>query len=100
MPKTFFKKPKTLFQQKIYKIVKTIPAGKVLGYKEVARLAGRPRAWRAVGNLLNKNTDTKVPCHRVVKSDGRIGGYRKGTRLKVCLLRKEGVLIKNRRVGL
>lgn len=88
----------TLFQQKIYKIVKTIPVGKVLNYKEVARLAGRPKAWRAVGNLLNKNTDAKVPCHRVVRSDGSVGGYRYGPGHKACLLKKEGVLIKNRKV--
>ena len=90
----------TPFQEKIYKVVKEIPRGGVLTYKQVARAAGYPRAFRAVGNTLNKNINTKVPCHRVVKSDGRVGGYREGISRKVCLLKKEGVLIKNRRVGL
>jgi len=90
----------TLFHQKIYKLVKTIPAGKVLSYKKVAQLAGRPKAWRAVGNALNKNTDLKIPCHRVVKSDGRVGGYREGISRKVCLLKKEGVLIVNQRLNI
>lgn len=90
----------TLFQQKIYEVVKMIPVGETLNYKEVAQLAGRPKAWRAVGNALNKNTDLKVPCHRVVRSDGRIGGYRKGVRRKVYLLKKEGVLIKSGRIVL
>jgi len=47
----------TLFCQKIYKLVKTIPAGETLSYKKVAQLAGRPKAWRAVGNVPNKNID-------------------------------------------
>ena len=87
------------FREKIYKVVKEIPRGGVLTYKQVARAAGYPRAFRAVGNALNKNTDLKIPCHRVVKSDGRVGGYRKGVRRKVYLLKKEGVLIKNGRVA-
>ena len=62
-------------------------------YKEVARLAGRPRAYRAVGNILNKNRNPKIPCHRVIRSNGKIGGYNKGTRKKQELLKKEKVLI-------
>ncbi|HEY4475705.1 MAG TPA: MGMT family protein, partial [Candidatus Paceibacterota bacterium] len=51
----------------------------MLTYKEVARLAGRSKAYRAVGNILNKNRDFKnIPCHRVVRSDGKIGGYALG----------------------
>lgn len=61
-------------------------------YKEVAREAGRPRAFRAVGNILNTNYDPKIPCHRVVRSDGKVGGYNRGARRKQKLLREEGVV--------
>ena len=68
-------------------------------YKEVAELAGFPKAYRAVGNVLNKNPDIKtVPCYRVIKSDGKIGGYKYGGNRKAALLKREGVIIKNRRV--
>ena len=77
------------FKQKVYEIVKKIPKGKVLSYKKVAELAGRPKAWRAVGNLLNKNTDPKIPCHRVIRSDGRVGGYNRGRKRKIKLLKAE-----------
>ncbi len=83
----------TLFQEKIFKIVKKIPKGKILTYKEVAKLAGSPRAWRAVGNILNKNRNPNVFCHRVIRSDGKIGGYAKGSKLKEEILKKEGVKI-------
>ncbi|MFZ2484938.1 MAG: MGMT family protein [Minisyncoccia bacterium] len=80
------------FQEKIYAIVKKIPRGKVLTYKEVARRVGSARAYRAVGNILNKNTDQKVPCHRVIRSDGKIGGYNRGTASKIKILKREGFL--------
>ena len=83
------------FKNKVYKIVKKIPHGDFLTYKEVARLVGRPKAWRAVGNILNKNKNKKIPCHRVIKSDYGVGGYKNGIRKKVYLLRKEGMLIRN-----
>ena len=86
------------FQDKVYRVVRKIPKGKVLSYKKVAELAGFSRAWRAVGNILNKNRNSEIPCHRVVKSDGQIGGYRKGTNKKTSLLKKEGVMIRNKRV--
>jgi O-6-methylguanine DNA methyltransferase len=63
----------------------------------VAELTGRPRAWRAVGNILNKNRDLKIPCHRVIRSDGKIGGYNRGIKKKIALLKKEGVKIKNKK---
>jgi methylated-DNA-[protein]-cysteine S-methyltransferase len=87
----------TSFQERVYKVVRKIPKGRVMTYKMVARLAGRPRAWRAVGNILSKSASwqTKIPCHRVIKSNGKIGGYKKGTKRKASLLRKEGVVIKN-----
>lgn len=85
---------KLKFKEKVYKIVKMIPKGKVLTYKEVARLAGRPKAWRAVGNILNKNKNPKIPCHRVIRSDGKIGGFREGTEKKISLLKREKIRIK------
>jgi methylated-DNA-[protein]-cysteine S-methyltransferase len=88
------------FRDKVFKIVKKIPRGKVLTYKEVASLLGRPRAFRVVGNILNKNRNSEIPCHRVIMSDGKIGGYNKGTKRKLTLLKREGVLIKNRRCNL
>mgnify|MGYP001565502348 CR=1 FL=1 len=83
----------TKFQKKVYQAVKKIPKGKVMTYKEVARVVNRPRAYRAVGNVLNKNTDPKIPCHRVIRSDGRVGGYRWGTRRKLKLLRRERIRV-------
>ena len=82
----------TPFTQSIYNIVKKIPRGKTLTYKEVARLAGRPSAFRAVGNVLNKNYDPEIPCHRVVRSDGKTGGYNRGSEKKIARLKEEGAL--------
>lgn len=76
------------FREKVLKIVQKIPKGKVLTYKEVARKAGKPKACRVVGNILNKNYDPKIPCHRVVKSDGDFGSYNRGKRKKISLLKK------------
>lgn len=87
----------TSFQKRVYKIVKQIPRGEVLSYKEVARLAGKLRAWRAVGNILNKNQDPKIPCHRVIRFDGGVGGYRSGQRRKIELLKKEGLKVRSSR---
>ena len=81
-----------LFQEKIYNIVKKIPKGKVLTYKQVAKMAGRPNAFRAVGNILNKNYNPAIPCHRVIRSDGRVGGYNRGVAIKVKLLENQGVV--------
>ncbi|HEX9722575.1 MAG TPA: MGMT family protein [Candidatus Paceibacterota bacterium] len=84
----------TIFEQKVYNEVKKIPKGQVRTYKEIARAIGRPRAYRAVGNALNRNPDlTTIPCHRVVRSDGKIGGYRYGTHRKQKLLAEEGVFV-------
>ena len=79
------------FKERVYKVVSKIPKGKTMSYKEVARKAGSPLAFRAVGNILNKNNNPNVPCHRVIRSNGKIGGYRKGTRIKKEILIKEGV---------
>lgn len=72
----------TSFTEDVYRVVRTIPEGKVLTYKEVAKKAGSPKAARAVGNILNKNYDPEIPCHRVVRSDGKLGGYNRGAKLK------------------
>lgn len=93
MPKKLSKKPTISFQKKIYEVVKRIPRGKVLTYKKVAELADFPGAWRAVGNVLSKNRDKNVPCHRVIRSDGKIGGYKNGTKKKAFLLKKENAKI-------
>ena len=82
------------FTEKVYEVVKKIPKGKVLTYKEVARRAGNEKASRAVGNILNKNHNPKVPCHRVIRSDGKLGGYNKGVESKRKILLKEGIFLK------
>ncbi len=83
----------TSFSQKVYEVVKKIPEGKTASYKEVAALAGRPNAFRAVGNILNKNFDPSIPCHRVIRSDGKTGGYNRGARQKIRLLRQENAIM-------
>ena len=88
------------FKEKVYNVVKKIPKGKVLTYKDVARKIGKPTTYRAVGNVLNKNKNPKIPCHRVVRSDGKIGGYNRGSRIKNILLIKEGVIVRNQRIVL
>lgn len=81
------------FTEKVYDVVRRIPRGKVLTYKEVAKKAGNEKASRAVGNILHKNFDPGIPCHRVIRSDGKFGGYNKGSELKKKKLRDEGVKI-------
>ena len=66
------------FTQKVHEIVKRIPEGMVLTYKEVAKRAGNAKASRAVGNIMRQNYDPKIPCHRVIRSDGGMGGYNRG----------------------
>ena len=78
------------FTQKVYEIVNKIPRGKVLTYKEVAKRAENIKASRAVGNILNKNHDPKIPCHRVICSNGQLGGYNRGKNQKAKLLKFEG----------
>jgi len=88
----------TPFQKKIYKIVKRIPPGKVLTYQALANLVGKPQAARAVGQALSKNTFRDVPCHRVIRSDGRVGGYNRGSAKKIKLLLGEGIKIRNGKI--
>ena len=81
------------FAERVADVVRRILKGSVLTYADVARRAGNPRAFRAVGNILNKNRDPGVPCHRVVRSDGSVGGYAWGARKKAERLRREGVRV-------
>ena len=83
----------TKFAQKVLKIVAKIPRGKTLNYQEVAKKAGKPRAYRAVGNILNKNRNPKIPCHRVIRKNGQAGGYNRGTWKKIQQLKREHVKI-------
>jgi len=77
------------FKDNVLKVVANISKGKTLSYKEVSCLAGSPRAYRAVGNILNKNYDPKIPCHRVIRSNGQLGGYNRGVVKKKKLLKQE-----------
>jgi methylated-DNA-[protein]-cysteine S-methyltransferase len=80
------------FSNKIYSILKEVPRGKVTTYKSLADKIGS-KAYRAVGNAMNKNRNKNIPCHRVICSDGRIGGYAYGKKKKIEMLRKEGIRI-------
>lgn len=88
----------TDFQIKVWKEIKKIPKGKVKTYKELAKAIAKPNASRAVANACGKNPyPVIIPCHRVIRSDGRIGGYssRGGIKVKKNLLKKEGVILCN-----
>lgn len=83
------------FERKVWKLIEKIPEGKVTTYKMIAEKLNT-KAYRAVGRACNRNPDApEVPCHRVVGSDGRVGGYAYGTRKKIELLKKENVKIVN-----
>ena len=86
----------TKFQLKVWNYLKKIPKGKVKTYLEVAKAIGKPRAFRAVANAVGKNPDPpKIPCHRVIRADGKLGGYsaKGGLKTKIKLLKKEGFLL-------
>jgi methylated-DNA-[protein]-cysteine S-methyltransferase len=90
----------TNFQIKVWKEIAKIPKGKVKTYKELAKAIAKPNASRAVANACGKNPyPIKIPCHRVIRSDGKIGGYsgRGGIKMKKNLLKKEGVNFSNDR---
>lgn len=86
--------PDTPFARTVYRVVSQIPRGETRTYGEVAIAAGRPGAARAVGTIMSRNADTKnVPCHRVVRADGKVGDYAFGGPVKkTALLRREGAL--------
>ncbi len=66
------------FTEQVKVVVRKIPKGTVMTYREVAVAAGNPLAARAVANIMAKNYDPTVPCHRVIRSDGTLGGYNRG----------------------
>lgn len=83
----------TPFQKDVWNALKDIPYGKTVSYSDIAKASWHPRAVRAAGNAVGKNPiPLMIPCHRVIRSDGNIGGYALGTELKEKLLRLEGVL--------
>ncbi|TAK95787.1 MGMT family protein [Patescibacteria group bacterium] len=81
------------FRNRVLAIVAQISKGATLTYGEVAKRAGKPQAARAVGSILHTNFDPAIPCHRVVRADGTLGGYNRGSREKKRLLLAEGVKI-------
>ena len=87
------------FNEKCYEVLRKVPRGKVTTYKEIARVLGS-KGYRAVGNAMNKNRNKDVPCHRVVSSNGKIGGFAFGATNKIKILKKESVEVKNGRTDL
>ena len=84
----------TKFQVKVWSFLKKIPRGTVITYSQVAKAIGKPSAIRAVANAIGKNPyPIKIPCHRVIRTDGSIGGYsaQGGVRMKKSLLKNEGI---------
>ena len=89
----------TSFQSQCYKALKQIPSGKVISYSGLAEMVGRPKAHRAVGNAMNNNPFApEVPCHRVVKSNGDLGGFSSGSRRKIKRLQEEGVKVVDNKI--
>lgn len=97
------------FSKNVLEIVTHIPRGAVMTYQQVAKAAGSPKAYRAVGNILNRNYRARewqlpledfepVPCHRVIRSDGFVGGYARGSKDKIRLLELEGHVVTNGRI--
>ncbi len=86
----------TKLQKKVWEYLKTISAGQVKTYKEIAKAIKKPKAVRAVASAVGKNPyPPKIPCHRVIRSDGSLGGYsgKGGVKTKKYLLKKEGVVL-------
>ena len=82
------------FQDRVVAVVRGIPRGETLSYAQVAYRAGSPGAARAVGNIMKSNRDPETPCHRVIKSDGTLGGYNGNLGKKEDLLLAEGVTVR------
>lgn len=88
------------FNERCYKLLRSVPHGKVTTYKALAEALGT-KAYRAVGRAMNKNPYApEVPCHRVISADGSLGGFASGTTKKVSMLRSEGVIIEDNKIDL
>ena len=86
----------TKFQVKVWKYLKKIPRGRVKNYSQVAKAIGKPSSVRAVANAIGKNPyPSQIPCHRVIRSNGSLGGYsgKGGLKTKKKLLKKEGIIV-------
>src|SRR5213594_385661 len=92
------KKAADPFSSRVLSVVRRIPPGRVATYGDVAALAGRPRAARAVGNIMRGCGRPDVPCHRVIAAGGRLGGYGGSETLKRSLLAAEGVIVSGSRI--
>lgn len=89
----------SIFNKAVWEATRKIPKGKVATYGILARKIGRPKSARAVGNALHKNPYAPaVPCHRVVRSDGSVGGFASGSKKKIAILAKEGIKIQNGKI--
>lgn len=86
-----------IFSEKVYELAKRIPSGSISTYRDIAHQLNI-KAYRAVGQVLNKNRSKDVPCHRIVNSKGELHGFATGLENKAELLRKEGIKIKNNKV--
>jgi O-6-methylguanine DNA methyltransferase len=92
------RRPDTAFSRKVLSILRRIPVGRVISYGGVARLAGKPRAARAVGNIMREAKVPGLPYHRVIAAGGRLGGYGGNLGLKRALLAAEGLTVTGTRV--
>ncbi len=88
----------TPFARRVLHVLRQVPAGRVTTYGEVARMAGRPGAARAVGNIFRAGSEPGLPYHRVIAAGGRLGGYGRDPHLKAALLRAEGHTVRGGRV--
>ena len=86
------------FAARVRSAVRRIPLGRVATYGDVAAVAGRPRAHRAVGNIMRTTSDASVPCHRVIAAGGKLGGYGRDLFAKRALLLAEGIIVSGGRV--
>jgi len=90
---------KKTFSERVLEECSKIPKGRVSTYAEIAKAIGNPKAYRAVGNSLNKNPrPVIVPCHRIIKSSGEIGGFANGKKKKIELLKKEGIRLEKGKI--